>query len=622
MNKLSNVIKHFESNIDILTTTLLIIILELIFRLLVGFESFSFQALIFAFAIAVLLTSVMYLMGKKTRMVYSFIVLLLLGALFFAQTLHYEFFKTFFSISKISILKEAFLVRGEAGAKISWPLFLYFVPCLLTFIVCWIKGPQLKYKWRNRILLTVFTFIIGLTSVIFIPTKYKNDTEMSKNDKFLYETLYNRVKAVDTVGFYSSTIRDIELYFQPNNPENDKALADMYFQDYSYIASENNYTGMFEGKNLILILCESLSPVVISEGLTPTLYKLKNEGISFDNNYAPVFQSATADSEFISLTGLIPSIENGPLAYDFYENLFPMALPWKLRDKGYTANSFHSFKKDFYNRETLHYTYGFSYLYDWDDLGFQKRDEFIEAMNWMHDKELFEKTLALTNQEISEPFFDFVISVSGHVPYIRGRYELESDFWQTILQYGEVGEMYSEEALSYFAAQRTLESGLTALIDGLEQTGQLEDTVIALYGDHYPYGLTQSAQDEIFGKDPGISLNQTPFIIWTPGIEPVSIENVTSTFDIYPTLANLFDLDINGQMIIGRDALDGEQGYVLFPDTSWLNDRVYYDATTQKVSPMGGKMSLEEIDEMNNKIYDLIRVSQIMLTSDYFNQDN
>ena len=65
MNKLSNVIKHFESNIDILTTTLLIIILELIFRLLVGFESFSFQALIFALAIAVLLTSVMYLMGKK-----------------------------------------------------------------------------------------------------------------------------------------------------------------------------------------------------------------------------------------------------------------------------------------------------------------------------------------------------------------------------------------------------------------------------------------------------------------------------------------------------------------------------------------------------------------------------
>lgn len=622
MNTFASIIKHFESNLDIFTTTLFIIVLEILFRFLVGFEGITLQVFIFSFAIAILLTSPMYLMGKKTRLGYSFLLLLFLGALFFAQTLHYEFFRTFFSVSKISILKEAFLVKGEASAKISWPLFLYFIPCLLTFIITLIKGPQIKYTWCNKILATLVVFIIGLGAILFIPSTYTTNTKMSKSDSFLYETQYNRVKSIDRLGFYSSTIRDIELYMKPYDEENNKYLADMYFQDYSYISESNEYTGMFEGKNLILILCESLSPVVINEGLTPTLYKMKTEGISFNNNYAPVFQSATADSEFISLTGLIPSIENGPLAYDFFENSFPMALPWKFTEQGYSSNSFHSFKKDFYNRETLHYSYGFTYLYDWNDLGFQKREEFVEAMNWMHDKELLEKTLAITNQDATEPFFDFVISVSGHVPYIRGRYELADDFWQTVLQYGEVGEKYSEEALAYFAAQRTLESGLTALIEGLSSTGQLENTVIALYGDHYPYGLTQSAQDEIFGKDPGISLYQTPFIIWTPDIEPIAVENVTSTFDIYPTLANLFNLDINGQMIVGRDALSDSQGFVLFPDTSWLNDRVYYNATTQKTTPLSGTMSFDEMEDMNEKIYDLIQVSQIMLTSDYFSQDN
>ena len=118
--------------------------------------------------------------------------------------------------------------------------------------------------------------------------------------------------------------------------------------------------GIFKGKNLILILCESLSTIVIDEELTPTLYMMKTQGINFDNHYAPVYQSATADSEFISLTSQIPSIDNGPLAYDFYENTFPSALPQLFREIGYSANSFHSFKKEFYNRETLHYTYGFT----------------------------------------------------------------------------------------------------------------------------------------------------------------------------------------------------------------------------------------------------------------------
>jgi len=213
---------------------------------------------------------------------------------------------------------------------------------------------------------------------------------------------------------------------------------------------------------------------------------------------APVYQSATADSEFISLTSQIPSIDNGPLAYDFYENTFPSALPQLFREIGYSANSFHSFKKEFYNRETLHYTYGFTYLYDWVDLNLEKRPEFVEAYNWIHDRELFTKALEATNENATEPFFDFFISVSGHVPYVRERYELEYDLWQTIVLHGEAGEKYSTEALCYLAAQKTLDSGLEILIEDLTKTGQLENTVIAVYGDHYPYGLTKSATKELF----------------------------------------------------------------------------------------------------------------------------
>lgn len=97
------------------------------------------------------------------------------------------------------------------------------------------------------------------------------------------------------------------------------------------------------------------------------------------------------------------------MAYDFYGNLSP-SLPQLFKERGYAANSFHSYKKEFYNRETLHYTYGFTYLYDWVDLNLEKRPEFVEAYNWIHDKDLFEKALEITNKDADEPFFDSLLA--------------------------------------------------------------------------------------------------------------------------------------------------------------------------------------------------------------------
>ena len=401
-------------------------------------------------------------------------------------------------------------------------------------------------------------------------------------------------------------------------------MIDLYIEEHGYVSEPNDYTGIFKGKNLILILCESLSTIVIDEELTPTLYMMKTQGINFDNHYAPVYQSATADSEFISLTSQIPSIDNGPLAYDFYENTFPSALPQLFREIGYSANSFHSFKKEFYNRETLHYTYGFTYLYDWVDLNLEKRPEFVEAYNWIHDRELFTKALEATNENATEPFFDFFISVSGHVPYVRERYELEYDLWQTIVLHGEAGEEYSTEALCYLAAQKTLDSGLEILIEDLTKTGQLENTVIAIYGDHYPYGLTKSATKELFTDlKNDYEIYKVPFIIWTPSLEnSTTIETVTSTYDIMPTLCNLFDINLNGHLITGRDALSDKDGLVIFEDRSWLNDQAYYNATKGTVIKLDPSITDDEIEEINNKVFEEIQISQNILTSDYFAEKN
>ena len=188
--------------------------------------------------------------------------------------------------------------------------------------------------------------------------------------------------------------------------------------------------------------------------------------------------------------------------------------------------------------------------------------------------------------------------------------------------YGEAGEKYSTESLCYLAAQRTLDTGLDALIDDLISTGQLENTVIAIYGDHYPYGLTKTATKELFGDlENEYEINKVPFIIWTSDIEnPVAINKVTSTYDIMPTICNLFNINIDGHLITGRDTLSEEDGIVIFEDHSWLTDRAYYNATKGEYIKLDSFIEEEDIDEINERVFEELRISQSILTSDYFSK--
>ncbi|WP_072685980.1 LTA synthase family protein [Holdemania sp. Marseille-P2844] len=618
--------KHLLSNIDILIFFFSVLFFDYYFRNQLGMSSANAKIIFVNIFIAILLSSFMFLMGRKMRLTYGIILISTMALLCFCQNLHYNYFSTFFSFSKASILKEFFQVKNEATGKLTLDLFGYFLPLIPFILVNLFKGKQYKYNYILRICISSFLCILSIVCLFLTFSNYPENIKKSESDSYLYHTLYNKVRAIDRLGLYSYTIKDAQLTLNHKieNTDEQKTMIDLYIEEHGYVSEPNDYTGIFKGKNLILILCESLSTIVIDEELTPTLYMMKTQGINFDNHYAPVYQSATADSEFISLTSQIPSIDNGPLAYDFYENTFPSALPQLFREIGYSANSFHSFKKEFYNRETLHYTYGFTYLYDWVDLNLEKRPEFVEAYNWIHDRELFTKALEATNENATEPFFDFFISVSGHVPYVRERYELEYDLWQTIVLHGEAGEKYSTEALCYLAAQKTLDSGLEILIEDLTKTGQLENTVIAVYGDHYPYGLTKSATKELFTDlKNDYEIYKVPFIIWTPSLEnSTTIETVTSTYDIMPTLCNLFDINLNGHLITGRDALSDKDGLVIFEDRSWLNDQAYYNATKGTVIKLDPSITDDEIEEINNKVFEEIQISQNILTSDYFAEKN
>ena len=57
--------------------------------------------------------------------------------------------------------------------------------------------------------------------------------------------------------------------------------------------NKNEYTGIFKGKNLILICAEAYSHYVINEKLTPTLYRLTNNDFKFTDFYVPSWGGST-----------------------------------------------------------------------------------------------------------------------------------------------------------------------------------------------------------------------------------------------------------------------------------------------------------------------------------------
>ena len=73
---------------------------------------------------------------------------------------------------------------------------------------------------------------------------------------------------------------------------------------------KNQYTGMFEGYNVIELVLEGFSGYAIDKELTPTLYKLTHEGFVFNNYYTALHYTSTSNGECQTLLGLYPKNGN------------------------------------------------------------------------------------------------------------------------------------------------------------------------------------------------------------------------------------------------------------------------------------------------------------------------
>lgn len=380
---------------------------------------------------------------------------------------------------------------------------------------------------------------------------------------------------------------------------------------------KNDYTGMFEGYNLIFITAEAWWKYAVREDLTPTLYQMLNEGFVFENYYTPLWTGSTIGGEFANLTGLIPK-ESGQFSMVVTgenENDMRFTLSRMLKEQGYGVRAFHSYYHDFYERNLSHPNMGFEW-YAAGNGGYEVETYDNGEMVWpQSDLKLASDTFDVYGNLDSQPFYTNYMSFSGHAGY---------EPWQAMAarHWNMVEDLpYSDNAKSYLACNYELELAVEYLVECLDEKGMLENTLFVIAPDHIPYGYVDMCS-ELSGEDLENNLEwyHSSLIIWSASMEkPVDVPKYCSNIDIFPTVANLMGLVYDSRLLAGQDILSDAEQFVIFPDRSWITGKGIYDSNTGEFTAFESEDVAEEyINEVSGIVEKKIQISADIVENDYY----
>ena len=393
----------------------------------------------------------------------------------------------------------------------------------------------------------------------------------------------------------------------------------------------NEYTGMFKGKNLIYMVCESFHPAVISQEMTPTLYKLYNGGIKFNNFYG-TFRNVTTNGEYTACMGLFPDMSRSKSDGSFAksaDNYVPFALGNIFKAQaGVDANGYHNYVGSYYERKYSHPNMGYDCKFMNDGMKF--------SYSWpSSDMEMMEQSVK--DYVNKDQFHAYYMTFSGHYTYsfekdaITGALKNPMCYInQEYVQHLKFSEKASvnQKLQAYVACHLELERAMAYLLEQLELAGQLENTVIVMTTDHYPYGLTVNEYAALAGIDTvdrmlkNFGIYENAFICWSGDMEePIEIDTPCCTVDILPTLLNLFGFEYDSRLLAGKDVLDPDARHVaILHNGSFITEDLMFDSSTGTVTYLVPEEQIGEdyVDNMNQIIENEFTSSKAILDYDYY----
>lgn len=447
--------------------------------------------------------------------------------------------------------KTGLSVADGYSYNLSWNLIMGALLFLLTYLlnrkIQNIRPQKLRFKVFTRVIPAGFLACLLLTFFFtdFPATAgYKPDFWNQKrgyyntgsffnfclNTKYLHVSKPADYNAADTKEILDETLENSGV-----DPDSNTSI--------NILTGKNDYTPSSDGKqpNIICIMNESFSDLghlgnfSTNEDYMPFIHSLTENTIK-GNLYVPVFGAGTSNSEFEMLTGnSISSLPAGCNAYQSYINTKQSSLVSTLQSQGYSAQAFHPYYKDGWNRPEVYKDFGFQKFTAIEDFidnnildDYQQNGDVTEYENRLaqeypgkdillrrfvsdaYDYSMVEDMYQ--NRDTSKPFFLFNVTMQNHGGYTVAYSNFVQEIYTT-----DLSEDYPM-ANRYLSLVKKSDEAFQSLVEYFSKVD--EPTIICMFGDHQP-SIENSFYEEVIGNDlDSLTKEQeqsryvTPFIIW------------------------------------------------------------------------------------------------------------
>ena len=622
---------YCKNNILFLTFVFASTINGLLVRILTVGNALDIRPIIADMAIVIIVGAFGYLIKPKKRIIYYLIWSIIYTAICVINSMYYT---NYLSYASISLIATSFLIVDVGDAIVENVMelkdFCYIWEVIIIILVHIKLYKSRYYEKLQETKKFSHTLIAGFIFIALFATTIR-PVDISRITK-----QWNREYIVMRYGIFTYQVSDIFASITPTinsmfgYDENAKIFRE-YYDNNKQEHTPNEYTNIFEGKNVLVIHAESIQKFTMDTKingveLTPNLNKLASEGMFFTNFYAEESVGTSSDSEFTYSSSLMPAT-SGTVAINYWDRDYP-TIQKEFKKKGYYVFSMHGNNCSFWNRNLMHQSFGYDKFYCHTES--YNIDETIGL--GLSDKSFFKQSVPYIKEinENNQNWYGLMIMLTNHTPfsYIGEFSDLDVTHKHEVIDPNTKEKKletapYLEGTVlgNYFKSVHYADEALGQLIKDMDKEGLLENTVLVIYGDHdakikkseYEYYYNYDLKtDTVLNKDnPNYhevtdyeyEINRkVPFIIWSKNNNvKVKYDKIGGMIDVLPTLGNMFGFQ--NEYSLGHDLFSIDENVVVFPDGNWVTDKMYYNSQKEEALLLDSKSPISvDYIEKNNKI--------------------
>lgn len=646
-----NIVRYFKHNRLFLSYLLLSFINCFLVRYLTVGNWYNYKTLFIDLSVNAILGSFVYLFKVNKQYYYLAVLMFLNTFVCTVNAIYYSWYSSFASFSLLSALGQVGEVGDAVLAKLKVIYFIYLIPFGLFIYINSRLNKKDYFSYMRKIekgkimfvsTLVISTILLGL-----------NMAMVSKGSYSSLQKQWNRESIVKSFGIVIYQGNDLfqTSYSKMNSlfgyDEAARKFVD-YYNNREVEESDNKYTGMFEGKNVIMMHLESMMTFFVDlkingVEITPNLNKLTKEGLYFSSFYPEISVGTSSDTEFTVNTSLLP-VSSGTVFVSYYNREY-VSLEKLLSDKGYYTFSMHGNKASMWNRNKMHPSLGYKDMY------FEDKYNIDEVVGLgLSDHSFYNQIMPILTdiENKNTNYMGTIITLSNHTPFNDLEHYPELDLTYKTTKLNEETGVEEEVVYDYLEGTKLgnyiksahyADVALGEFFDSINNSDVMKNTVFVMYGDHdaklnrsefnryYNYNFETG---EIKSTDDPTYINydyyqnelnrKTPLIIWSKNKKlRTEIKYPMGMIDVLPTISNM--LGIKNVFALGHDIFETKNDNIVpFPNGNYLTKKVYYNASKEEYMPLTNepidenyikecKDYTENIIELSNDIivYDLIK---------------